>query len=70
LTPLTAREFAIGAPLLALAILFGVYPRAVLDYMQDSVDKTVVELTEWTKQNEAGQQPGAVAAGRDLNFER
>jgi NADH-quinone oxidoreductase subunit M len=70
LTPLTAREFAIGAPLLALAIAFGVYPRAVLDYMQDSVDKTVVELTEWTKQNEATQRPGGVAMGRDLNLER
>jgi len=52
LTPITFREFSIAAPLLAMAILFGVYPRALLDYMQPSVDKTVVELTDWTRANE------------------
>ena len=49
LTPMTLREFSIAAPLLALAIFFGVYPQALLNYMQPSVNKTVVELTEWTK---------------------
>ena len=49
LTPMTLREFSIAAPLLALAIFFGVYPQALLNYMQPSVDKTVVELTDWTK---------------------
>ena len=29
LTPITAREFSIAAPLLALAIFFGVYPKAL-----------------------------------------
>ncbi|MEX0613557.1 MAG: proton-conducting transporter membrane subunit, partial [Pirellulales bacterium] len=62
LTPMTFREFSIAAPLLALAILFGVYPQALLDYMQPSVDKTVVELTEWTKEHEGGQQRPATAA--------
>jgi NADH-quinone oxidoreductase subunit M len=52
LTPLTLREFSIAAPLLALAILFGVYPRVLLDYMQPSVDKTVVDLAAWTKAHE------------------
>ncbi len=52
LTPITFREFSIAAPLLAMAILFGVYPRALLDVMQPSVDKTVVELTDWTRANE------------------
>jgi NADH-quinone oxidoreductase subunit M len=63
LTPITFREFSIAAPLLALAILFGVYPRALLDYMQPSVDKTVVELADWTKENRsaAGDQVRAVA---------
>jgi NADH-quinone oxidoreductase subunit M len=51
LTPMTGREFSIAAPLLAMAILFGVYPKALLDYMQPSVDKTVTDLTEWTKEN-------------------
>jgi NADH-quinone oxidoreductase subunit M len=70
LTPMTAREFAIGAPLLALAIVFGVYPRSVLDYMQPSVDKTVVELTEWTKQNRPNQSPGATVAKLNQALER
>jgi NADH-quinone oxidoreductase subunit M len=65
LTPITFREFSIAAPLLALAIFFGVYPQALLNYMAPSVNKTVVELTEWTKENEpAGpsRQPATVAA--------
>jgi NADH-quinone oxidoreductase subunit M len=52
LVPITWREFSIGAPLAAFAILFGVYPAALLDYMQPSVDKTVTELAAWTKANE------------------
>jgi NADH-quinone oxidoreductase subunit M len=52
LTPITIREFSIAAPLLALAVLFGVYPKSLLDYMQPSVDKTVVDLTEWTRAHE------------------
>ena len=71
LTPMTVREFSIAAPLLALAILFGVYPRALLDYMQPSVDQTVVSLAEWTQRNEpATEQPPTNAnAARDTNFE-
>ena len=38
-TPMTRREVAIAAPLLALAILFGVYPQAIFDYMTPSVDR-------------------------------
>jgi NADH:ubiquinone oxidoreductase subunit 4 (subunit M) len=64
------REFTIGAPLLALAIVFGVYPRLVLDYMQPSVDKTVVELTEWTKLNRPTQPPGGAVAKLDATLER
>jgi NADH-quinone oxidoreductase subunit M len=55
LTPMTFRELSIGAPLLALAILFGVYPRVVLDFMQPSIDRTVVQLAEWTERNEPAQ---------------
>jgi NADH-quinone oxidoreductase subunit M len=65
LTPMTFREFSIGAPLLALAIAFGVYPRAVLDYMQPSVDKTVVQLTEWTKENEPSQSNDRAATAQN-----
>jgi NADH-quinone oxidoreductase subunit M len=49
LHPMTARELAIAAPLLALAIVFGVYPQAVFNYMTPSVDLTVDKLAEWTK---------------------
>ena len=39
LTPMTLREFSIAAPLLALAIFFGVNPNGLLNYMQPSVDQ-------------------------------
>ncbi|HEY2837960.1 MAG TPA: NADH-quinone oxidoreductase subunit M [Pirellulales bacterium] len=48
LTPMTARELSIAAPLLALAILFGVYPNAVFRYLSPSVDQEVTELAKWT----------------------
>src|SRR4051794_6129774 len=57
LTPMTGREFAIAAPLLALAIFFGVYPQALLTYMQPSVNKTVVELTDWTREHDKKAPP-------------
>ncbi len=62
LTPITLREFSIAAPLLALAIFFGVYPKALLNYMQPSVDKTVVELTDWTKRHEQPAPPKPATA--------
>lgn len=70
LTPLTARELAIAAPLLAFAIVFGVYPRALLDYMQPSVDKTVQQLADWTKANEPNLPPVAATASADLPLDR
>jgi NADH-quinone oxidoreductase subunit M len=61
LKPMTGREFLIAAPLLALAIFFGVYPQALLNYMQPSVNKTVVELTDWTKSHDKAPPQQAVA---------
>ena len=49
LKPMTRREVSIAAPLVALAILFGVYPQALFDYMTPSVRKTVVEMADWTE---------------------
>jgi NADH-quinone oxidoreductase subunit M len=70
LVPMTAREFSIAAPLLALAIAFGVYPRLVLDYMQPSVDQTVVALSQWAKDNEpAAPQTPVAAANVNTVFE-
>ncbi len=62
ITPMTYREKLIAVPLLALAILLGVYPRVVFDYMSPSVNQTVVDLAEWTKRNVppeavAGEEP-------------
>ncbi len=48
LHPMTARELTIAAPLLALAIFFGVYPAALFNYMTPSVNRTVDDLTAWT----------------------
>ncbi len=59
LVPITPREFSIAAPLLALAILFGVYPNALLRYMQKSVDQTVNELADWTKVQHDGLKTAA-----------
>ncbi len=63
LTPMTFREFSIAAPLLAIAIWLGVYPQALFNYQQPSVDKTVMELTRWTEENQPApaQPPGNAA---------
>jgi NADH-quinone oxidoreductase subunit M len=52
LTPMTKRELAIAAPLLAFAIFFGVYPSAMFDYMTPSVNKTVNALADWTERHD------------------
>jgi len=48
ITPMTRSEIAIAAPLLAFAVLLGVYPRALLDYMTPTINRTVNELSVWT----------------------
>ncbi|HID76157.1 MAG TPA: NADH-quinone oxidoreductase subunit M, partial [Planctomycetaceae bacterium] len=47
LVPMTKREFAIGAPLLVFAVVLGVYPSALFDYMEPSVSRTTESLQEW-----------------------
>ncbi len=49
LTPMNTRELLIAAPLMAFAIIFGVYPQAVFNYMTPSVNQTVDDLATWTK---------------------
>ncbi len=58
LTPITMRELCIAAPLMFFAVLFGIYPKCVLDYMQPSVDRQVEQLAALTEQFEP-------AAGND-----
>jgi len=50
LVPATRREVAIAAPLVAFALLLGVYPQALLNYMSPSVDRTVTGLARWTEE--------------------
>ena len=51
LVPITKRELAIASPLLAFAILFGVYPKAIFNYMAPSVNKTVDDMEAWQRGN-------------------
>ncbi len=44
LRPISTRELAIAAPLVALALLLGVYPRALLDYTTPTTDAMVDRL--------------------------
>ena len=49
LTPMTRASWRSPSPLLAFAILFGVYPNAIFHYMTPSVNREVDALAEWTK---------------------
>jgi NADH-quinone oxidoreductase subunit M len=49
LHPMTGREVAIAAPLLALAILFGVYPQLAFKYMTPTIDKQAETLAGMTQ---------------------
>jgi NADH-quinone oxidoreductase subunit M len=62
LTRMTPREIAIAAPLLALAIILGVYPRALLDYTEPSVNHTVTSLATWMEDVKLPRLQSAVAA--------
>ena len=49
LTPMTRREVAIAAPLLALAILFGVYPQALFElHHARACRRPWREMADWT----------------------
>jgi NADH-quinone oxidoreductase subunit M len=56
LVPMTKREGAIIVPLLAFAILLGVYPQALFNYMEPSVSRTVGELQAWTTEVQRPRQ--------------
>lgn len=53
LTPSTWRENIIAGVLFVGAILLGVFPHDfVLKYMDPTIDRQVIELTEWTRRHE------------------
>jgi NADH-quinone oxidoreductase subunit M len=64
--PMTPRELAIAAPILALAILFGVYPQAVLRYTDKSLGETVQDLTAWEARQPKETPAERTAAGPAL----
>jgi NADH-quinone oxidoreductase subunit M len=50
LTPMTGRELAIAAPLVFFAILFGVAPQLIFNYVTPSVNRQVETLAAWTRE--------------------
>jgi len=56
LKPITRRELAIATPLVAMAVLLGVYPTALLDYMTPTVDAQVETLAGWTQRADQIEQ--------------
>jgi NADH-quinone oxidoreductase subunit M len=61
LTPMTSREVAIAVPILAFAILFGVYPQAIFHYMTPSVDQTVDDLATWSDRAQPAKERATAA---------
>jgi NADH-quinone oxidoreductase subunit M len=53
LTPMTLREMVVAVPLTVFAIVLGVYPQSVLNYMQPSVNQQVDQLAAWTQKYDA-----------------
>ncbi|MHB8899437.1 MAG: proton-conducting transporter transmembrane domain-containing protein, partial [Thermoguttaceae bacterium] len=62
ITPMTRRELAIAAPLLAMAIVLGVYPKIVFNYMAPSVNN-VVDSIGATRSHYSGLQTGSLDRG-------
>jgi NADH-quinone oxidoreductase subunit M len=56
------RELAIAAPLVAFAILFGVNPQLIWNYLTPSVQARVEDLAEWTKRHDESGEKKAVVA--------
>jgi NADH-quinone oxidoreductase subunit M len=50
LVPMTRRELAIAAPLVFLAILFGVAPQTLFAYVTPTVNRQVATLADWTRE--------------------
>jgi len=65
LTPMTGRELAIATPLVFFAILFGVAPQLIFNYVTPTVNRQVETLADWTrrvKPDAPAAQPALAAA--------
>lgn len=61
LVPITRRELAIATPLVALAILFGIYPQGLFNYISPTVNKQCQTLAAWTRDvNDAVRLNGGI----------
>lgn len=66
LTPMNLREVSIAIPLVVLAILFGVFPGILLQYMDPTIDRQVQELVTWQKREKPGEL-GSTQSDRSPN---
>ncbi len=66
LTPMTVREKLIVAPLIAFAILFGVYPSAIWNYMTPSVNAIVDDNVAWKARQDKAAEEAAAKAAQEL----
>ncbi|MFM7290406.1 MAG: NuoM family protein, partial [Planctomycetia bacterium] len=64
LTPITPRELAIAAPLVFFAILFGVAPQLLFNYVTPTVNRQVETLADWTRRVHDAPGVRAVTAVR------
>ncbi|MFN7812782.1 MAG: NuoM family protein [Planctomycetia bacterium] len=62
LTPITGRELAIATPLVFLAILFGVAPQLIFNYVTPTVNRQVESLADWTRRVHPDAVPALAAA--------
>jgi NADH-quinone oxidoreductase subunit M len=62
LTPITPRELAIATPLVFFAILFGVAPQLLFNYVTPTVNRQVETLADWTRRVHDAPAARAVAA--------
>ena len=53
LKPINSRELCVAIPLVFLAILFGVYPKLILRYMDATIDQQAQTLTDLVRVYEA-----------------
>ena len=66
ITPTNLRERSIGVALLALAIIFGVFPYQVaFKYMDPTITRQVEELADWTKRVKAVEEAEELAEGEE-----
>ena len=66
LTPITPRELAIATPLVFFAILFGVAPQILFNYVTPTVNRQVETLADWTRRvHDAAAAPAVAAVQQD-----